>query len=566
MTKVDAISIPEVVTLIGSQLDRLTLTQCIRVSKFFHRVLTPLLYQTITDKHPTPSLEALSKYGFNIRSLTVSLHGPSRQSADDLSLYSTRIVHCQNLNELELNFQLCNAESHDPWHANTLVSLNQRLRILRIRDRGHFPTYRPCWGPMLSQCSQLLQELSLKSICLQAKDTDLFLRHLAPFLVKVKFVDCRFLWSGTFTERPQFPRLKEIFVENDLLDATARELEWVNDAPLLNSWTWTKVKTQGFEKRVAFNRLLESNIRTQSQPTFRFTCLQTIDCSNHTTCLTDAQVSLMLNACTLSLKSLNVSGSLFWYRSLFALERHFRTLERFEARFCTQLRGWMTVHILASCARLIKFCGGVIYAHDLVKGRGAEEARLKQARDDFRADIKMRQEEAIVLEHKNESDPTMVDRLVNQYKNRASHLNNVVPWLCLKMHRLETSIVFTSRLGNSKGWDAQIFAILAKLTRLRFLHLTTTENWMTGVRGLCFDLPSGLAQLSDLKELRTLDLGGTAQELDKEDLVWMMNQWPKLKRMSQNLNMDKTTNQKLRRIADATRSIHWIPRGPVIRT
>lgn len=58
-------------------------------------------------------------------------------------------------------------------------------------------------------------------------------------------------------------------------------------------------------------------------------------------------------------------------------------------------------------------------------------------------------------------------------------------------------------------------------------------------------LDRGLAQLSTLTRLWTVNAGSTGQELSSEDVEWMLDHWPFLKRLRGQLSSDMDIEERL---------------------
>ncbi|KAF9414089.1 hypothetical protein BGZ76_004924, partial [Entomortierella beljakovae] len=89
---------------------------------------------------------------------------------------------------------------------------------------------------------------------------------------------------------------------------------------------------------------------------------------------------------------------------------------------------------------------------------------------------------------------------------------------------------------------------LSRLTRLKKLDIST-QFWQANL-GYHLDLrlatkDYGLQQLSTLKELEEFSFQHTRQWLREVDIRWMVENWPKLKRLRGALHTDSTENVKL---------------------
>ncbi|KAF8934781.1 hypothetical protein EDD21DRAFT_213249 [Dissophora ornata] len=170
-----------------------------------------------------------------------------------------------------------------------------------------------------------------------------------------------------------------------------------------------------------------------------------------------------------------------------ALRRHFDGLRSLDFPNCHALESPKVVEILTSCPALEAFRGFRVQAKDIVDGK---------------------------------------------------------PWSCLSLRKLAVGIVFDE-------WEEDlqplVFKRLSDLTRLQ--HLTVGHGVLLErlqfQYSLDLRLQSGLGALSRLREMRHLNVTGTRQALDKEDIRWMQVHWRQLEEVGGALNMDPTVGEAL---------------------
>ncbi|GJJ69686.1 hypothetical protein EMPS_02034 [Entomortierella parvispora] len=266
--------------------------------------------------------------------------------------------------------------------------------------------------------------------------------------------------------------------------------------------------------------------------------------------LSDCQIAQILNVCG-PLRVVSVMQASFWYRSLAALERHAQTLEGLRV-YDGDMSSWMGQWILVTFPKLTHLKLGRVFAHEIVTGRGAEEARKHRVAEDIEDDIFYRQQEV------EQDEDEMVDEL-NEIMVRfaaSRDLQRVKPWVCLNLIQLTLFISFPTVA--SSQWDEQVFQQISKLDRLESLNLGQSvhirDHSLHGgfyTRGLDLRIQSGLTLLAPLKNLVTLKFSGTQQELDEQDLMWIMDQWSTLKEMSRDLHYKKGKREALLRLVEA---------------
>lgn len=130
------------------------------------------------------------------------------------------------------------------------------------------------------------------------------------------------------------------------------------------------------------------------------------------------------------------------------------------------------------------------------------------------------------------------------------------PWVCLKLVHLTMCITFPSGQATA-DWDNQVFQQISKLECLESLSLGQSvliEDQATrGInsRGLQLKVQSGLTLLAPLKKLVSLRFTDTNQNMDEQDLLWILNQWPKLKSISRGFHEDREKRERLWSLVEA---------------
>ncbi|GJJ69685.1 hypothetical protein EMPS_02033 [Entomortierella parvispora] len=418
---------------------------------------------------------------------------------------SSLSLRCHNLTSLNLRFS-GHSTANTRASCEALILLNQQLRKLTITDRWQGQLCFS-WNIVFSHCSLFLQTVDMRG-CHLNKQEAAALMELGSRLRQLELDNCEAVWSD-FTVEPQFPEMGVLTIEGRFSEP-AQQLSW-SDA------------------RLAFGNL-------QSQT---WQCLQRIELAYT---FSDSQVAQILGACG-PLRFLSVKQAGFWYRSLAALERHTQTLEGLRLFDCDGLRSWMCQWIMVTFPKLTHLKLGRVFAHDMVTGPGAEEARANQLVQDAKDDMEKRQQEISDEKH------DMVDELNNiMARFEASHdVKLARPWVCLNLVQLTIYFTFP-REQETKDWDEQIFRQISTLDRLEKLNLGLSilmiEHCYTG-RPLGLKVQSGLTHLAPLKKLTALKFVNSRQQLDTQDLIWILNQWPGMKEISSCLHDDEDIRNEL---------------------
>ncbi|KAG0065465.1 hypothetical protein BGZ89_008289 [Linnemannia elongata] len=124
---------------------------------------------------------------------------------------------------------------------------------------------------------------------------------------------------------------------------------------------------------------------------------------------------------------------------------------------------------------------------------------------------------------------------------------NPGPWACLGLRRFR--VILETDPADPEV-DRMFFEQLSRLTNLEvfdiswpFLKSVTWEDPQQPAPLLRLD--RGLGQLSTLTQLRTVNVESRGQELSIEDVEWMLEHWPLLRRLSGQLSSDTDIEERL---------------------
>ncbi|KAF9358903.1 hypothetical protein BGX26_000688, partial [Mortierella sp. AD094] len=112
------------------------------------------------------------------------------------------------------------------------------------------------------------------------------------------------------------------------------------------------------------------------------------------------------------------------------------------------------------------------------------------------------------------------------------------PWVCTKLEvfRVVLGGVFGKGHGTANivhyDYHQGLYTQLSRLTRLEELNVGYS-HWVGAVYESApqFSLESGLEMLEGLKQLKILDVSYTRNEIQRQELEWMCEHWPKLERI-----------------------------------
>ncbi|KAG0279012.1 hypothetical protein BGZ96_002104 [Linnemannia gamsii] len=263
--------------------------------------------------------------------------------------------------------------------------------------------------------------------------------------------------------------------------------------------------------------------------------------------LSDGDLAKILTAAA-PLTTLSIRRSDFGEYSFRALRRHFRTLQQLDLFQCPDLSSDMTQHILESCPLLESFEGNKLLLSDVAQGLGGGRRRGWACHNLRVLDVHLAgHSSAIMVNHQDVtvsvqwmvySQLAKMDNLVHlSIGGKSTHphphphphgVDAAVPPTMVVPPAPPLHYPTTPALATTLSFPPS-----ASYTSLRS-HTEQSErpSVQTSRRridGLHMSLDDGLSQLSTLKNLRFLRFTGLAQEMEEDDVWWMIEQWPELK-------------------------------------
>ncbi|KAG0365834.1 hypothetical protein BGZ54_006167 [Gamsiella multidivaricata] len=180
----------------------------------------------------------------------------------------------------------------------------------------------------------------------------------------------------------------------------------------------------------------------------------------------------------------------FDHRAFQALVRHFAYLTIVDVNQCPGLTSAMCQTILVSCTELRIFSADTLHARDIL-GLTVEGDKINEGE----------------LVHEPQA------------------------WVCTKLQQL--TLYICGLEGKPADWQRLILRQLAKLTRLTFLSIVPEDGNWNGTEdsrdGLDLRIEAGLGILSSLKLLDSIEFTGLWQQMEEQDLRWMLDAWPRLR-------------------------------------
>lgn len=263
--------------------------------------------------------------------------------------------------------------------------------------------------------------------------------------------------------------------------------------------------------------------------------------------LSDDDLAKILAAVS-PLTTLSIRRSDFGEFSFRALKRHFRTLRQLDLFQCPGLGSAMTQHILESCPLLESFEGNKLLLRDVAQGLCGGKQRGWSCHGLRVLDVHLASHSSVMAVdlHKDAllaqwmvySQLAKMDNLISlSIGGRSAHPlphphphgveslmepTEAAPPVLPLHYSATTEVAATQSSSGStlfatpRGYTERSGRPSARASRRR-------------IDGLHLSLDDGLGQLSTLRNLRFLRFTGLEQEMEEDDVRWMIEQWPELR-------------------------------------
>ncbi|KAK3835035.1 MAG: hypothetical protein J3R72DRAFT_451732 [Linnemannia gamsii] len=269
--------------------------------------------------------------------------------------------------------------------------------------------------------------------------------------------------------------------------------------------------------------------------------------------LNDVDLAKILQAAA-PLSTLSIRRSDFDECSFRALRQHFRTLQHLDLFQCPGLGSDMTQHILESCPRLESFEGNKLLLRDVAQGLWGGAQRGWACHGLRMLDVHLAAR----------TSATVVD-----------HHDDVlsVQWMVYSQLAKMGNLVHLSIGGKGRhahGVDAVVAPMEVPPSPPALpLHQSprghsgrpssaSTRASRRRIDGLHLSLDDGLSQLSTLKKLQFLRFTGLEQEMEEDDVRWMIEQWPELKTLQGKLHSNERRQDVMGSMLAASGISTWI--------
>ncbi|KAF9111461.1 hypothetical protein BGX27_004913 [Mortierella sp. AM989] len=229
----------------------------------------------------------------------------------------------------------------------------------------------------------------------------------------------------------------------------------------------------------------------------------------------DADLAMIFDSCR-EISSFYALDTEFSHLALHSLSRRFGSLTELDLSDSSTLTSTMVQVIMTSCPLLVTLSATLLEARDIVGDAMMEDEK------------QIAGEEAKGME--TQKQPLVQD------------------WVCVKLETLTLQICGLE--NKPTRWHRIIFQQLARLQNLEMLDINPYNLTTLYRDSLDLRLEAGLGALNNLKRLENLYFSGIRQNMEEQDLRWMLQAWPKLKHIAGNLHYSMSNRNELEKILE----------------
>ncbi|KAI8603902.1 hypothetical protein EDD21DRAFT_367813 [Dissophora ornata] len=383
---------------------------------------------------------------------------------------------------------------------------------------------------LLSPRSARLTTLSLKGREIRSGDLMLIWRSATPHLKRLEFSRCLveyepWTWFGPGSTSPTFGHTAAASTGSELLsvstlrhltlidirgmDLTTQFAVFIGKSPRLESLIWRIHRShQGGLPSIAFEEDLHH---------CQWTELEDIEITSEkeSAAVSDRLLSALLDNCSQNMNRLNLCGmGGLQEQTLRSLEQHLQHLQILDLSLCSAVTGAVVQQILSSSPQLESITANSIHALDILNG----ELWVCMGLRSWKVFIDL-------------SPPTPSSSLASSIPMSGNH-----------------EVVRNDAAGDvsTEEFDVYhniVYERLSTLIHLEHLglnrRLSLHRRGVVPIQTLDWQLTSGLEQLSTLKELSTICLSHQTVNMSRSAVVWMVEQFPKLRSVSGRLGARK---------------------------
>ncbi|KAI8349992.1 hypothetical protein B0O80DRAFT_531436 [Mortierella sp. GBAus27b] len=481
-----AMDLPEIRHYLAELLTRSELAAAARVCKSWHKSFTPFLYREIRYASETvnPPVESIEAYAEYIREIHF--------------MTEPRDFPLEALTKLESIVVLVKSEATKPATWTRLAALlrqNPELQKLRVHLNDNEEHLQDLMEALAMSCTKLYS-LDISCYALDGTCTRLLLDTAVRLRTLV--IDSELKPADTMDRWPLFANLEQVELKCLWGIPAEHQLEILRRSPQLKSLYWY------IQADYNISRLPE--IIAAHCPHLESLSLWGYD--------DPMGISPVLDSCR-RLSKLDLPGIKFDAEAQRSLSRHYPHLTYLDVGGYCDTTSAMVQQVMVSCPRLDYFRAQKLEARDIV---------------------------GVAIMDTVDTSEAGGSNGGQQATNQALHPQD---WVCVGLRTLSLHICGLE--AKPAEWHREVMRQLSRLTNLEELRIGDCSEFEPTWDGLDIKLRSGLDMLSNLK-IREFRFVGLWQEMDEDDVRWMVEAWPKLSYVHGRLHHDLQRQQELQSI------------------
>ncbi|KAI8349988.1 hypothetical protein B0O80DRAFT_458802 [Mortierella sp. GBAus27b] len=463
---------------LAEHLTRPDLAAMTRVCKSWHGSFTPFLYREIL-------FTATKMYGANPSVETIEANANYIHA---VLIYEEHLYHpLEALTKLE---SICfrgfgGVKNPETWtRLGTLLRQNPELQTLTVTVSGEGDHMHGFMEALASSCPKL-HTLVMDFQSLDGECTRLLL-DTAVRLEVLSIFECDLVSPDTMERWPVFANIQNLSFRPR--QPVERYLEILRRCPQLKSLTCLVGDGLWISE---FSEVIAAHCPH----------LESLDIGRQDVRHRWSDVSSILDSCRKLTKFTMNHTDLDGFNFQRSLNRHFSYLTHLDLYGCRTVTSPTVQQVMTSCPRLEYLQAESLDACDIL---GIAMADTSDAGDESNGG--------------------------QQEDNRVIHPQE---WVCTGLRTL--SLYIRGLMNEPDEWQREVLRQLSRLTRLEVLRVGDYDG--PSEDGLDLTLGSGLGILSSLN-LRELDFTGVRQEMDENDVKWILEAWPRLSHLLGELHHD----------------------------
>ncbi|KAG0230656.1 hypothetical protein B0O80DRAFT_463018 [Mortierella sp. GBAus27b] len=401
--------------------------------------------------------------------------------------------HCTKLESVIIETSLWNSEG---W--TQFLELLRRNPDIKSVDISHSSMRRISLVGVMEALSSLssLSKLEIRASWMEQNCMELIF-DMAVRLEKLTIYGFMNAFPESFERWPCFPAMQVLHIDGSGDFSTQRQLEIIRRCPELRSLTWEDSATISCPTSDLYNL-------------FKTQCPKIEELDLRTDWLsTDKDLAMILDTFR-PLAFLRLNDPQFGEMSFQALTKHFASLRQLHFDALPALTNEMVQRIMTSCPNLTRLSAVQLKACHILGFPDGE---------------------------KTTDDGTAMTQPTSPQD-----------WVCTRLEFI--SITICGLEGKPQDWNRGVLRQLGRLRRLDTLRVGQNSSQDPIQDGLDFRMEAGLDELTGLKWIRDIDFGNSHQQLEEQDVQWMIKEWPSLESVEGKLNNDRKKSAKFRKMLE----------------